>query len=189
MCATICRMVKGGKIAYCDSARSNTKRRLGAAADSSYVRRPDTRGVVLLLAESLRWDRTADACRRVGLESWRILLVDDDPELADFLAEMFRRASFVVVTASSMAEALCRLGEQRFDVVVSDYNLNAPESGGDLLAWVAEHHRDMGRVVCSAAWLPSAVQAHAYVDKTAPQTLLKVVRALAPPPPQRRSST
>jgi DNA-binding NtrC family response regulator len=110
-----------------------------------------------------------------------VLLVDDDPDLADYLAEVLRRASLLVVTASTVAEARSRLGERHFDVVVSDYNLSAAESGADLLAWVAEHFRAVGRVICSAALMPSGIPAHAVVYKTSPDTLVKVVRALARP--------
>lgn len=116
-----------------------------------------------------------------------ILIVDDDPEMTTCMADLFRRASFAVTTASSMPEAVARLGERRFDVVVSDYNLNAAQNGGDLLAWVAANHADSGRIICSAAHPPGNIQAHAFVDKGAPATLLKTVRALSRP--QRRNST
>jgi DNA-binding NtrC family response regulator len=108
-----------------------------------------------------------------------ILVVDDDTELADLLAERLRRAELNVVTAASVPQAKSILAQQSFDVVVTDYDLKAEETGADLLSWVATHCGQSGRIVWSSAALPDGVAAHACVDKSASETLIKVIRALA----------
>lgn len=50
----------------------------------------------------------------------RVLLVDDEKEFADVLAERLEARNFFAVTALSGEEALERLREQDFDVVLLD---------------------------------------------------------------------
>jgi DNA-binding NtrC family response regulator len=115
-------------------------------------------------------------------------LVDDDLELADMLAERLRRAQMSVVTAASVEQAKSILAEQTFDVIVTDYDLKAEQTGGDLLSWVATHYRQSGRVVWSSSAVPDGTAAHACVDKAASETLLKVIRAFARLTQRRRST-
>jgi DNA-binding NtrC family response regulator len=117
-----------------------------------------------------------------------ILLVDDDLELADLLAERLRRAQLSVVTAASVPQAKSILEQQSFDVIVTDYDLKAEETGGDLLSWVAIHCEKAGRVVWSSSVLPDGIAAHACVDKAASETLLKVIRSFARLTQRRRST-
>ncbi len=58
----------------------------------------------------------------------RVLVVDDEPELADLLREMLESAGYEVATAESGAVALALLAEARFDAVVSD--LRMPDMDG-----------------------------------------------------------
>jgi two-component system response regulator PilR (NtrC family) len=67
----------------------------------------------------------------------RILVVDDERSLREFLEIFFRREGYAVVTAASVDEALVALGADDFDVVISDVQM-AGASGLELLRTVKE---------------------------------------------------
>lgn len=50
----------------------------------------------------------------------RILIIDDEPDLARLLASAFAQSGFDAVAAENGAEGLDRFGEQRFDAVITD---------------------------------------------------------------------
>jgi len=58
----------------------------------------------------------------------RLLIVDDEPEIAELIGEMLAGAGYEVMTAESGAVALAMLAEARFDAIVSD--LHMPELDG-----------------------------------------------------------
>ena len=60
--------------------------------------------------------------------SARILVVDDEPEIAELIGEMLGGAGYEVMTAESGAVALAMLAEARFDAIVSD--LHMPDIDG-----------------------------------------------------------
>ena len=53
----------------------------------------------------------------------RILVVDDEVEIADLLRDVLESAGYEVVTAESGAVALELLAEARFDAIVSDVRM------------------------------------------------------------------
>jgi len=53
----------------------------------------------------------------------RVLLVDDSISVRKFVGQMLDKAGFDVTTAPDGAEALARLGESRFDVMVTDLEM------------------------------------------------------------------
>jgi PAS domain S-box-containing protein len=61
----------------------------------------------------------------------RMLVVDDEPEIADLLRELLEGAGYDVMTAESGAVALALLDEAVFDLVVSD--LHMPDMDGAAL--------------------------------------------------------
>jgi len=69
----------------------------------------------------------------------RILIVDDEPELAAMMRSIVEAAGHEVATAESGAVALELLGVARFDAIVSD--LRMPDMDGAAL-WRAVHERD-----------------------------------------------
>jgi signal transduction histidine kinase/ActR/RegA family two-component response regulator len=72
-------------------------------------------------------------------ETRRVLVVDDEPEVAELMREVLEAAGFDVLTAESGAVALELLAEARFDAVVSDVRM--PDLDGPAL-WhrlTAEH--------------------------------------------------
>ena len=62
-----------------------------------------------------------------------ILVVDDDQDSCELLREIFSVQGWSVDTALSPSQAMRVAGSQKFDLVVSDMNLEAEQSGLDLL--------------------------------------------------------
>src|SRR6476619_7700022 len=62
-----------------------------------------------------------------------ILVVDDDQDSCDLLREIFSVEGWCVHTALNPAQALRVAGKEKIDLVVSDVNLEASQSGLDLL--------------------------------------------------------
>jgi len=62
------------------------------------------------------------------MESAKILVVDDDPDIADVLAELLQKDGHQVTTCGSGAAAIAAGKEERFDVVLADIRL--PDGDG-----------------------------------------------------------
>ena len=76
----------------------------------------------------------------------RVLVVDDEPEIAELVAEHLRRDGLTVEVVGSGAKALLRLQAERFDLVVSD--LRMPDLDGPaLVAALRERHPELARRV------------------------------------------
>ena len=69
----------------------------------------------------------------------RILIVDDDRETCRLIAELIGGPGRTLEDATTPRQALDRIREQPFDLVISDINLNASESGLDILKAVKTH--------------------------------------------------
>src|SRR5262245_26454714 len=92
-------------------------------------------------------------------ESARILLVDDDRDLCQWLESALSRRGFAVAWRTSADEALALCAEQDFDVVVSDLNLRGM-NGLELCERLAGSRPDTPVVVITAfGSLESAVAA------------------------------
>ena len=78
----------------------------------------------------------------------RVLIVDDEPDIAALLAERLRLSGFSAETAAGGTEALARLAEGGFDAVITD--LRMPGVDGSTLLWriEKEHSELAGRVLC-----------------------------------------
>lgn len=63
----------------------------------------------------------------------RILIVDDDNASCELLREIFAAQGWSAETAQTPPHALAAAAREKFDLVVSDVNLEAAESGLDLL--------------------------------------------------------
>ena len=70
----------------------------------------------------------------VGIDSMKhILVVDDDQDSCDLLREIFCAEGWHVDTALSPSQAFSVAEKEKIDLVVSDVNLEANQSGLDLL--------------------------------------------------------
>ena len=74
----------------------------------------------------------------------RILVVDDEPELATLLQEMLEAADYEVAIAESGEVALALVAEARFDAVVSDLRMPGMDGAG-LWRALRERHPTLAR--------------------------------------------
>ena len=79
----------------------------------------------------------------------RLLVLDDEDMIRDLLRETFQKKGFHVDTAMNGKEALAKLGEQRYDLLVTDLRL--PDiSGMKILSTARKKHPDVGIIMITA---------------------------------------
>ena len=88
-----------------------------------------------------------------------ILIVEDDITFSLMLTTWLGKKGFVVRSSSSVSDAKRRLGEEAFDLVISDLRL--PDSDGiDLLKWLKNTHPSLPLIMMTSyAAIQTAVQA------------------------------
>ncbi|MDP9036375.1 MAG: response regulator [Myxococcota bacterium] len=112
----------------------------------------------------------------------RVLVVDDQGELAEMMAWELADRGYEAVAVSSGTDALQRLKKERFDVVVTD--LSMPEVDGLMLLRASRELDPTRPVIMVTAFgtLQTAVEATAngayhYVTKPLrPEVLLRLIR-------------
>lgn len=72
--------------------------------------------------------------RTLDFELARVLLVDDDPTSRLTLQTVLEAGGYRVDTAASAAEAVGKLEDHQYELVLSDLQMEAPESGLKVLA-------------------------------------------------------
>ena len=72
----------------------------------------------------------------------RVLVIDDEVDVAELNAEVLTRAGYDAVPVSSVADGLALLEEQRFDIVLSDLNMPV-EDGRTLYEAILAAHPDL----------------------------------------------
>lgn len=77
---------------------------------------------------------------------YRILLVDDEPNVLSALRRVFHQENYEVVTCQNPLEALERLGRELFQVIISDYMMPRM-NGGDVLKQARAVQPDMIRIM------------------------------------------
>lgn len=88
-----------------------------------------------------------------------ILIVEDDITFSLMLTTWLGKKGFVVRSSSSVSDAKRKLGEEAFDLVISDLRL--PDSDGiDLLKWLKNTHPSLPLIMMTSyAEIQTAVQA------------------------------
>jgi diguanylate cyclase (GGDEF)-like protein/PAS domain S-box-containing protein len=81
----------------------------------------------------------------------RVLAVDDEPMMTRALVRMLRPSGHAVVAAGSGEEALEKLAQQTFDVIVSDMGMGAGMNGWEL-ADVVKHRWPGTRFLLATGW-------------------------------------
>ncbi len=84
--------------------------------------------LTLPIGETAAADKAAPAAESSQLETARVLVVDDESELADLVRQALETAGYEVATAESGAVALEMLATARFDAVITD--LRMPDIDG-----------------------------------------------------------
>lgn len=77
---------------------------------------------------------TSSSDRITAFELARVLLVDDDPTSRLTLQTLLRASGYRVDSAASAAEAVGKLDEQEYELVLSDLQMESPEAGLKVLA-------------------------------------------------------
>lgn len=78
----------------------------------------------------------------------RILIVDDEPDLAGFIGEILQSHDYDVDVCANGRQALTLLQEREFQCVVTD--LKMPEMGGrELCSWIRNNRGDLPIVTMS----------------------------------------
>ncbi|MCA9691203.1 MAG: sigma-54-dependent Fis family transcriptional regulator [Myxococcales bacterium] len=90
-------------------------------------------------------------------ETYRLLIVDDDEDLCQFLQLLFETHGYEVATANSAEEGRARLELEAFDAVLVDVNLGGGMNGVDFSQWLVEHRPATPSVIMTA---------HASLDTT-----------------------
>lgn len=78
--------------------------------------------------------QTAEPTIERGLELARVLLVDDDLTSRLTLKAVLEAGGYVVDAAASAAEAVGKLDERQYELVLSDLQMESPEAGLKVLA-------------------------------------------------------
>lgn len=79
-------------------------------------------------------------------KAYRILLVDDEPSVLSALRRIFRQENYEVVTCTAPQEALEKLKQEKFQLIISDYMMPGM-NGGELLRQVRANFPDMIRIM------------------------------------------
>ncbi len=87
------------------------------------------------------------------MERMNILVVDDEQLVRWFLERALKRKGHIVNVVSSVSEALEKIGEEQFDLVITD--LRMPEANGTtLIEKLCEMPSPPRIIVCSAYITP-----------------------------------
>jgi two-component system, probable response regulator PhcQ len=78
--------------------------------------------------------------------SFKILVVDDDPEMLGILGRLLRQEGYRIVAARDAEEASARLRREPFDVILSDHAMPGM-NGVDLLRWAKLLHPGAMRIL------------------------------------------
>jgi DNA-binding NtrC family response regulator len=78
-----------------------------------------------------------------------ILIVDDERSICIAIERLLSRRGYEVDTAQTGADAIAKLGQRTFQLMITDLNLKA-ESGMDVLRWAKEHSPDTAVIMITA---------------------------------------
>ena len=79
-----------------------------------------------------------------------ILIVDDEQGQRAILRRILRRENYEVETANNRSDALEKMGEKMFDVVISDMRMTSPMEGRDLLREIKRQDPDLPVLIMTA---------------------------------------
>jgi CheY-like chemotaxis protein len=113
-----------------------------------------------------------------------VLIVDDEPQVLQFLTIVLRLAGYGVQTASSGATALAMIADQPPDLLVLDLVMPEPD-GFEVLQAIRDHNAELPVLVTSGFHAGTLLHAASLLGATAvlekpvaPASLLEAVRDL-----------
>jgi two-component system response regulator HydG len=80
----------------------------------------------------------------------QVLIVDDEPEHAETMADALRKPGHVCTIVNGKAQAEAELTHGSFDVIVTDLVMETPRSGMEVLALCREHQPDAAVIMVTA---------------------------------------
>jgi DNA-binding NtrC family response regulator len=95
------------------------------------------------------------------VEKMRVLLVEDDAALRDNLGRSLEADGWESEAAANAEDAIERLSERHFDLIVTDYNLGSAETGLVLLGHLREEGYNLPAILISGygeKWLEDAAR-------------------------------
>jgi len=101
----------------------------------------------------------------------RVLLVDDDDAVRDMMNQALTRKGFEVVTAASVPEALRRIADDTFDVLITD--LHMPEAGDGFTVVSAMRHSQPHALTLLVSGYPDVESAMSAILLEADEVLVK----------------
>jgi DNA-binding response OmpR family regulator len=103
--------------------------------------------------------------------AYRVLLVDDDGAVRAMVKEGLQRKGFVVVTASSVSEALACIATLSFDVLITD--LHMPDPGDGFTVVSAMRHSQPNALTMLVSGYPDVQSAMAAILLEADEIVVK----------------
>lgn len=88
----------------------------------------------------------------------KLLIVDDEKDIQDFLKEFFEARGYSVVTAGEKEEAKNALLREKPHAVVLDIRMKGQRDGIDLLCWIREQKLQMKVIMATGVEDPGVVQ-------------------------------
>jgi two-component system CheB/CheR fusion protein len=71
--------------------------------------------------------------------AWRILLVEDEPGVRNAMRMLLRIEGYEVVPVAGADEAIARMAEEKFDLLITDYHLDGGRTGTQVIEASRQH--------------------------------------------------
>ncbi len=129
------------------------------------------------LPASSRPDEGADEALELQAQAQntRVLVIDDEPDVAELIAEVLRTDGHDVTIANSGAEALRKLQRESFSVILSDLKM-ANLDGASLFAKLKQDHPKLASRVGFITGDTMSPKARAFLDASGRPFLEKPIR-------------
>lgn len=123
----------------------------------------------------------------------RVLVVEDDPLIREFVVEALREDGFHVIHAATGEEALAWCHRRAADVLITDIRLPGRVDGWEIAERCREHHPDLSVIYATgfSPVPPRPVAGSTLLQKPFhPQAIVEAVRqVIEPPTHEDRNST
>jgi CheY-like chemotaxis protein len=130
----------------------------------------------------LAWDGTADdTSTKANPAVERILLIEDEPARQNDMVRVFRRIypAAVVAISDNAIDAIAQIDSERFDLIVSDFDLADGTTGGDVLDYIHDKQPKLVNRFLFVAGNPIIQDLHSYWLMKGEVTKASLVAAIA----------